>query len=41
MQFFIQVYTGIWKIIPYLRAYPYWLKTKNINILIFISTIVK
>ena len=31
---------GIWKIIPYLQANPYRLKTKNINSLIFISKII-
>ena len=37
MQFCID----ICKIIPYLQANPYWLKTKNMNSLIFISAIIK
>ena len=31
----------LFKIIPYLQANSYWLKTKNIDSLIFISTIIK
>ena len=41
MQFCIQLYIDIWEIILYLQANPYRLKTKNINSLIFISTIIK
>ena len=41
MQFCIQLYSEIWGIILYLQANPYRLKTKNINSLIFISTINK
>ena len=41
MQFCIQWYIDIWGIILYLQANPYRLKTKNINSLIFISTIIK
>ena len=37
----IQLYLAIWEIILYLQANPYRLKTKNINSLIFISTIIK
>ena len=40
-QFCIQLYIDIWEIILYLQANPYRLKTKNINSLIFISTIIK
>ena len=36
----IQVYIDMWEII-YLQAKPYRLKSKNINSLIFISTIIK
>ena len=31
----------IWKTIPHLQANPYRLETKNINSLIFISTVIK
>ena len=41
IQFFIQLYIDIWKINLYLQANPYRLKTKNINSLIFVSTIIK
>ena len=41
MQFYIQLYIDISKIIMYLQANPYRLKTKNINSLIFISTVIK
>ena len=41
IQFFIQLYIDIWKINLYLEANPYRLKTKNINSLIFVSTIIK
>ena len=41
MQFRIQLYIGIWKIIQYLQANPYRIKTDNINSLVFISTIIK
>ena len=43
MQFFIQLYIDIWKIILYLQANPYRLKTKNTNCFIncFISTFIK
>ena len=41
MQFCIQLYIDTWEIILHLQANPYWLKTKNINSLIFISTITK
>ena len=41
MQFCIQLYIVISRIIPYLQANPYGLITKNINSLIFISTITK
>ena len=34
-----QLYIDIWKIIPYLPANPYQLKTKNINSLIFLVTL--
>ena len=37
MQFFIQLYIDIWRVIPYLRANPYCLKTKNINGLILLA----
>ena len=37
----IKLYTDIWEIILYLQANPYRLKTKNINSLIFISTIIE
>ena len=40
-KFCVQLYIDIWKIILYLQANPYWLKTKNINSLIFISSIMK
>ena len=39
MQFYIQVYIDIWKIIPYLQANSYRFKIKNINSLIFINII--
>ena len=35
------IYVDIWKIIPYLQANQYRLKTNNIDSLIFISTIIK
>ena len=35
------MHSDVSKIIPYLQANPYWLQTKNINTLIFISTIIK
>ena len=38
MQFWVQLYIDIWKIIPYLQTDPYLLKTKNINSLVFINT---
>ena len=41
MQFCIQLYIDIWEIILYLQANRYRLKTKNINSLIFISTIIR
>ena len=41
IQFCIQLYIDICEIILYLQANPYRLKTKNINSLIFISTIIK
>ena len=41
MQFCIQLYIDIWEIILYVQANPYRLKTKNINSVIFISTIIK
>ena len=41
MQFCIQLYIDIWEIILYLQANPYRLKTKNVNNLIFISTIIE
>ena len=41
MQLCIELYIDIWKIIPYLQVNPYWLKSKNINNLIFISTFIK
>ena len=41
MKLCVQLYTDIGEIIPYLKANPYWLKTKNINNLIFIGTIIK
>ena len=41
MQLCIELYIDIWKIILYLQANPYWLKSKNIKRLIFISTIIK
>ena len=41
MLFCIQLHTDIWEIILYLQANPNRLKTKNINSLIFVSTIVK
>ena len=41
MQLCIQLDTDIWEIILYLQANPDRLKTKNINSLIFISTIIK
>ena len=40
-QFCIQLYIDIWEIVLYLQANPYQLKTKNINGLIFISTMIK
>ena len=39
-QFCVESYTDISEIILYLQANPYRLKTKNINSLIFISTII-
>ena len=41
IQLCIQVYIDMWEIIIYLQAKPYRLKSKNINSLIFISTIIK
>ena len=41
IQFYIQSYIDIWEIILYLQANPYQLKTKNINILIFINILIK
>ena len=41
MQFCIELYFDIWGIILYLQGNPYRLKTKNIDSLIFISTIIK
>ena len=41
MQFCIQLYIDICKIISYLQANPHPLKTENINSLIFTSTIIK
>ena len=41
MHFCIQLYIDIWEIIMYLQGNPYRLKTKTINSLIFISTIIK
>ena len=41
MQFCIQLNINIWEIILDLQANPYRLKTKNINSLIFISSIIK
>ena len=40
MQFCIQLYIDIWEIILYLQAYLYRLKTKNINNLVCINTII-
>ena len=41
MQFYIQLYTDVWKITPYLQANPYRLKAKNINSITFVITIIK
>ena len=41
MKFCIQLYIDIWEIFLYLQANPYQLRTKNINSLILISTIIK
>ena len=41
MKFWIQLYINNREIILYSQANPYRLKTKNINSLIFISTIIK
>ena len=41
MQFCIQLYIDIWEIILYLQANIYQLKTKNINSLICITTIIE
>ena len=41
MQFCIQLYVNIWKIIPYLQPNPNRLKAKNINSFIFITIIIK
>ena len=41
MQFCIQLHIDFREIVPYLQANPYTLKTKNINSLIFVSTIIK
>ena len=41
IQFCVQSYIDIIGIILYLQANPYRLKTKNINSLIFISSIIK
>ena len=40
MQFCIQLYIDIGKIIPYLLANLYWLKTKNIIRIIFMKKII-
>ena len=40
MQLCVQLFIDNWKLIPYLQANPYWLKTKNINSLVFIGTII-
>ena len=40
MQFCIKLYIDIWEIILYLQANLYRFKTKNINSLICISTII-
>ena len=37
----MQLYIDIRENISYLQANPYRLKTENINILVFISTIIK
>ena len=39
--FFCAVYTDIWEIVLYLQVNPYRLITKNINSIVFISTIIK
>ena len=39
--FCIQLYIDLRKIIPQLQSNPYWFKTKNIDRLIFVSTIIK
>ena len=41
LQFWIHFYIDIWVIILYLQAKQHCLKTKNINSLVFISTIIK
>ena len=41
MQFCIQLYTDFWEIILYLQTNPYRIKTKNINSLICIITIIE
>ena len=41
MQFCLQLYIDISEIFLYLQANPYRLKTKNINNVIFSSTIIK
>ena len=41
MQFCIQLYIDIWKIISYLQAILRWLKTKNINSLFLNDIIIK
>ena len=41
MQFCIRLYIGIWEIIPHLQANPYRLKTKNIDSLNCISTVIE
>ena len=40
MQFYIILYIDIWEIILYLQANPNRLKTKNINSLVFTTTII-
>ena len=40
MQFCIQLYIDIWEIFLYLQDYLYRLKTKNINSLVCINTII-
>ena len=40
MQLRLGVHYDVWKIFPYFQANPYWLKTKNINSISFISIII-